>query len=481
MQKIINFATTSIIDPLLLLWQGSLDLERLLLICAFLGLVLLGCEVCRARLNLAPELTRKTIHIVSGTLACTFPWVFHSAQPIAMLAISMSLLFLASRYFKWLPSLFGINRRSGGDLYFIFSVWALFVLTTDHRLYYVISLLTLSVADALAALLGKTYQKITYAVEEHFKSLEGSAVFFLATFLCVHIPLLVFSDIGRLESILIALELAILVTSLESISLGGIDNLIIPLSTYYILNHPLSNAAQIGCRLGVLITITLSMLYIGGRLRVMAIASTLVMQLFLYSLYALHSYDWLIPASYAIALFIIIYHALMRYLRDVVYLHVDNTPLIATQRVYQVIPTFYLLVVPTAVAISQDLCLRLQWPIYMLTTSDLYPLFIASICIALAQATTNLLIRFLCNTHPYLNKVIAIVCAMTTLLICPIFIGSPPYILCTFFSTWLACYLQQTLLHRSWWPSSFPWVWRNYALTNLSALLILWGPTYYFF
>ena len=67
------------------------------------------------------------------------------------------------------------------------------------------------------------------------RSLEGSAVFLISAFVGIHLALLLLTNIERGACVLIALQLALLVTSLEAISAGGSDNLTVPLATYYLL------------------------------------------------------------------------------------------------------------------------------------------------------------------------------------------------------------------------------------------------------
>ena len=111
--------------------------------------------------------------------------------------------------------------------------------------FYVISILILAISDALAALVGKNYGANEYLVDVGTrKTIEGSITFFLTSFLIVHLILLLTTSTGRLESVLIALLISIIVTVFEGVSLKGADNLFIPLATIFILSkniHPTIN------------------------------------------------------------------------------------------------------------------------------------------------------------------------------------------------------------------------------------------------
>src|SRR5205085_7523878 len=131
-----------------------------------------------------------------------------------------------------LPGLFGVERRSHGEIYFPISVFVLFVLARHQPVFYVISMMTLVVCDALAAVLGKAYGRHQYLVTTDRRSIEGSAVFLFTAFLAVQLPLLLLTDLDRGACVVVAVQLAVLVTSFEAIGTGGIDNLLVPIGTY---------------------------------------------------------------------------------------------------------------------------------------------------------------------------------------------------------------------------------------------------------
>src|SRR5207248_6187645 len=108
-------------------------------------------------------------------------------------------------------------------------LWLLYLNTGDgepvrSRIGYLVPLLLLTLSDALAALVGVAYGRFQYTTPDGFKSLEGSFAFFLCSFVCVHVPLLLLTDRGRAETLLIAVLLAWLATMFEAIAWGGLDN-----------------------------------------------------------------------------------------------------------------------------------------------------------------------------------------------------------------------------------------------------------------
>jgi len=205
--------------------------------------ILISAEVLYRLTQLPTEWTRKIQHIVSGGVAATFPWIFSSPYEVLILGAIMTLALAALRKSRWLTSLHGVKRETLGEFYFLASAVILSFLCKDRApLFYFIPFLTLTFSDSLAALVGMAYKKMSYSIKGHVKSLEGSIAFFVSAFLTAHLSLLLLSEIQPLQSILIALEIALITTVAEAVGRKGIDNLLIPLSAFYLLLH-LTNAS----------------------------------------------------------------------------------------------------------------------------------------------------------------------------------------------------------------------------------------------
>src|SRR5439155_15300388 len=118
-----------------------------------------------------------------------------------------------------------------GEVYFPIAVAVLFVLYLQEPpeprarrlVLYCVPVLLLTLADALAALVGITYGRLKYPTADGSKSFEGSIAFFTCAFFCVHVPLLLFTDTKRAETLLVALLLAWLATLFESVAWNGLD------------------------------------------------------------------------------------------------------------------------------------------------------------------------------------------------------------------------------------------------------------------
>ena len=193
-----------------------------------------------ARRRVHAEVSRKAAHIGLGLTLAALPWLLHDvAQVAALVALALAVM-LAIRLVPALRRKYGCVvhgvRRSGhGDLYFPIAALLLFAAAQGDHVLHAVPMLTLTVADAVAALVGVRYGRTRYETADGRKSLEGSFAFFGAAFLAAHVPLLVLTDIGRLESLLVGVGFGTLMMLLEAISWRGLDNLLIPLGGFLLL------------------------------------------------------------------------------------------------------------------------------------------------------------------------------------------------------------------------------------------------------
>jgi phytol kinase len=107
-----------------------------------------------------------------------------------------------------------------------------FVLAADDPVLYCIPMLLLTLADSAAALVGTTWGKHRYLTMGDYKTLEGSAAFFVVAFGCIAVPLAWFTPASNPESMAVAALIAFAVTVLEAAVGGGFDNLLIPLGAF---------------------------------------------------------------------------------------------------------------------------------------------------------------------------------------------------------------------------------------------------------
>ncbi len=213
----------------------------------------------RHRRGLHPEVSRKITHIALGLSMAACPYLFDEAWPVFVLAGSAVFVIAVMR---WLPAIKqrfggvvgGVARGTGGDFYFPVAAAVLFGIADGDRILYGVPILTLTFADATAALIGVFYGRNHLTGAD--KTVEGSLAFFLAAFFSTHVPLLLQSSATRGESLVIAVIFGLIVMLLEAVSLYGTDNVIIPLGGYLLLRAFLGMSAP---RLSVLLGVVLLM------------------------------------------------------------------------------------------------------------------------------------------------------------------------------------------------------------------------------
>ena len=233
---------------------------------AALGLLLGGVRWYQARFAPPPEIPRKLVHVAMGLIVLSFPWVFAERWPVVVLGVLATGALLAVRFVRVLRRgvgsvLHSVERQSLGELAFPASVALVFWLANGNAVAYVVPVLMLALADATAAVIGIRYGVVRFATTEEPKSLEGSVAFFVVAFLSALVPLLLMTDIGRAEVLLIATILGLLIAMIEAVSWHGLDNLFVPVGTYVFLAvHTPLHWPQLLARLGVLVLLVIAAL-----------------------------------------------------------------------------------------------------------------------------------------------------------------------------------------------------------------------------
>src|ERR1700739_395583 len=221
-----------------------MKLSDLLSIVAVLGAaiaMLLALKLYKRFAPSNPEWIRKLAHLSTGAFAIYFPWIFSSPVPV-YLVCGLSVLLLESiRVVKPVSSrlsgvINAVDRDSLGEVYFPISVAILYGLAHRDKLLYIIPILVLTFADAVGALLGTQYGRFGYHGMGAAKSLEGSVAFFTVAFLAVHVPLLLYTEMGRPQTLLVAADIALIVTLLEAVAWHGLGNILIPLGVFLLLH-----------------------------------------------------------------------------------------------------------------------------------------------------------------------------------------------------------------------------------------------------
>lgn len=270
-------------------------------IAGFLLATLAALRVARTRMALDAELSRKAMHLALGISTVAYPWVFRSARPAFVLAAATIAVLLTLRTSRRAHDMLGgvvdgVRRASEGELYFPVAVALLFWICRGDPILFLVPVLTLTLADATAALIGVRYGQTAFVADpDAKKSAEGSSAFLLVAYFTAHVPLALLSPVGKVESLLIAITFALVVMLVEAVSWRGLDNLFIPLGGYWLLRGYLRMPAS--ALVGVL-AVTAAMLGLVvflRRRRTLTDGAGLLAVLFGYAAWTLGGWRWIVP------------------------------------------------------------------------------------------------------------------------------------------------------------------------------------------
>ena len=290
------------------------DLRGAAIITAFFFILLVAAELWSRLGKPKPEWTRKLVHLGGGIIGLFLPWLIESPLVVFVLTASLSALFLLGEKTKLLKSLHGVERKSRGSEYYPLAIWLVFLIAADRPWLYLSAVLVLAVADAFAALIGSRYGKHRYEVEDEFKSVEGSLVFFAIAFLAIVLPLLFMTTLPRMVSVLSALLVSMLVTIFEAISLRGTDNLFVPIAVVFVLQKITTKPVEhIAMQNVALIAIVALVMIVAWRIDWFNAGGALAVTLFVFASFSLGPrFRWVIPVLIGLAGLAIVRMVLLR-------------------------------------------------------------------------------------------------------------------------------------------------------------------------
>lgn len=198
--------------------------------------LLITTEVLWRKSKLEPETARKIIHILVGSFIAFWP-LYMSWLTIQILC---AVLF-AGIFVSYQTGVFGaihkVKRKTSGELWYPIGILAAALLTNQPWIFCV-AVLHMSLADGLAAVIGKKYGQMHYQIGQHTRSLVGSATFLVVSFgLCVFANIVLQNELPGISLAVFAIT-PFLVTAVESISRHGLDNLFIPMTVVFALGLP---------------------------------------------------------------------------------------------------------------------------------------------------------------------------------------------------------------------------------------------------
>jgi len=193
------------------------------------GIIGLGEGLRRWR-GYSSNFTRKVIHIGVGMIS----WGLHLLFDNPWFFIAACAAFMVVNLLDWRYGIFAAmasgDRANLGTVYFPLATGVVATLFWQQPPLMVAALMPLTWGDGLAPVVGRAYGRHPYSVYSSRRTLEGSAGFFIFSFLFTWLALWLISgppDIAPLTAVLPALVISLTTTLVEAVSIWGLDNLTI--------------------------------------------------------------------------------------------------------------------------------------------------------------------------------------------------------------------------------------------------------------
>lgn len=185
-------------------------------------------------MHIKAELTRKTVHFGTGVLTLLFPVLLKNHWLVLFLCSSFAVILIFSLKFNLLKSINAIDRKSAGSICYPISVYICYFVYEQYNYsyhYFYVPILILAICDPIAALFGKKWPLGKYKVGNSHKTILGSSMFFLSSFLLTLFLYLYSVQItSTFTFLLTCLVVSSVTTIVEAFSKNGYDNITIPLS-----------------------------------------------------------------------------------------------------------------------------------------------------------------------------------------------------------------------------------------------------------
>lgn len=170
------------------------------------------------------ERARKFVHILVGTFVAFWPW-FLSWRQIQLVSLAFLISVVFNRRYKIFHALFSVSRRSYGEITFAVAVGASALVTTN-KIYFMIGMLHLALADGVAALVGRNAdKKWRYNVFGQSKTVIGSMSFWLVSVWILGLGLALSGSLAYSHITVVLLIIPPIATAIENLLPFGLDNL----------------------------------------------------------------------------------------------------------------------------------------------------------------------------------------------------------------------------------------------------------------
>ena len=213
------------------------DHGAVLAVTAVCASILVLAETVRRAFAVESEWTRKLVHVLMGLTASAFPWLFRDGGSVVLLCALFAVVVGASLAFSGLPSIHRVDRRTAGALWFPLGVAWVFLAAHGRSDLYVMAIVVLTFADPAAAMVGRARGTHRLPVGDGAKTLEGSLAFFLVASECLIVAVSLTTPLHPADSVVRAVAIAALLTTVELVSPAGSDNFLVPVAGFLLLER----------------------------------------------------------------------------------------------------------------------------------------------------------------------------------------------------------------------------------------------------
>mgnify|MGYP001320664535 FL=1 len=204
----------------------------------FFGIIgLIGLsELIRIKLGWKPEVNRKLVHVLVGSMALTSPFIFVSNIPPTILGLIFLLINLFAIKTKFLEGIHSTKRKTYGTVYFPLAYVLLCIFWWDRQITFQISLLILTFADTTAALIGENFESPhLFQPWRDKKSIQGSLGMGIISILLTYFGTMLYRNLSGIDPLEfnflfpLCFIVGLISTFAEMLSDSGSDNLSVPI------------------------------------------------------------------------------------------------------------------------------------------------------------------------------------------------------------------------------------------------------------
>lgn len=197
-------------------------------------LLLVVTEALWRKDKLGIEVSRKIVHMGTGTMIAFWP-LYLKWEVIQAMSVLLLVAVLISHKYHILKSIHSVERITKGEILYPLGIGICAFLEPAPWVF-TAAILHLALADGIAAIAGVHYgRKTSYKLISHGKSLVGSAAFFITSFAIFVSASFLVSDNALPHLYGWFLWSSLVLTLVENVSWYGLDDITVPVSVIVIL------------------------------------------------------------------------------------------------------------------------------------------------------------------------------------------------------------------------------------------------------